>query len=159
MKHLIMYWWKTWAGWFRDNIIMTTTKKFSANIVCIRRFWEIIWKNASYIGPKELSSQKLTTKRGQSKSNSQKQNTNSVHLLSKAFYINKTSVSHRHQNPLPPNTCITYHVGAASTWNAVMGNTLNHPKWIWGMMLLKVFWTRSYPQQPSVENSWPIKFL
>ena len=29
--------------------------------------------------------------------------------------LNKTRVSHRHQNPSPPNTSIMYHVGAAST--------------------------------------------
>ena len=49
-----------------------------------------------------------------------KRNTKYVYLLSspwssKAFYLNKSCVSHRHQNPSPPNTSITYHVGAAST--------------------------------------------
>ena len=29
--------------------------------------------------------------------------------ISKAYYVNKTHVNHRHQNPLPPNTSITYH--------------------------------------------------
>ena len=27
-KHLITYWRKTWADWYRDNIIITTTKKY-----------------------------------------------------------------------------------------------------------------------------------
>ena len=36
----------------------------------------------------------------------------------------------RHQNPSPPNTSITSHMGAAFTWNAVMSKNLNHPKWI-----------------------------
>ena len=27
-KHLITYWWKTWADWYRDNIIIATTKKY-----------------------------------------------------------------------------------------------------------------------------------
>ena len=38
------------------------------------------------------------------------------------------SCEHRHRNPSSLNTSITYHVGAASTSNAVMRNTLNHPK-------------------------------
>ena len=74
-------------------------------------------------------------RRGVTKSNLHKQNTNYIYLLlstriSKALYVNKTRVSHRHRNPSPPNTCITYHVGAASTWNAVMDDILSHPKWI-----------------------------
>ena len=51
---------------------------------------------------------------------------------------------HYYQNPSPPNTSIRHPVGATSMWNAVMGDTLNHPKWKWGMMLLKSFWTRSW---------------
>ena len=57
--------------------------------------------------------QNLTTRRGMTKSSLQKENANYVYLLSsthisKAFYINKTRVSHRYQNPSPPNTSITY---------------------------------------------------
>ena len=29
--------------------------------------------------------------------------------------VNAYALFHRHRNPLPPNTRITYHVGAAST--------------------------------------------
>ena len=114
-------------------------KNISANIVymaaLVKRYWRTIWKDASYTGLKESSTHKLTTRRGVAKSSLQKQNTNYVYILSstrilKAFCVNKTHVSHRHQNCSPPSTSITYHVGAASTWNAVMGNTLNHPKWI-----------------------------
>ena len=99
--------------------------------------------DASYMGHKESSSQKSTTRRGVTKSNLQKQNTNYVYFLSskqisKAFYVNKTRVSHHHQNPSIRNTSITYHVGAASTWRSVLGNTLNHPKWIWGWRFWKV---------------------
>ena len=72
-------------------------------------------------------SKRLTTRWGTTKSNSQKQNTNYIYLLLsmwilKVFYVNKTHVSHCHQNPSLPNTSITYHVGAASMWNAVMDN-------------------------------------
>ena len=35
--------------------------------------------------------------------------------ISKAYYVNKTRVSHHHQNPSPLNINITHHVGAAST--------------------------------------------
>ena len=137
-KHFITYWWETWADWFQVNMI-TTTKNISANIVCtavpVKRYWKTIWKDTSYTGRKESSSQKLMTRRGVTKSNLQKQNTNYVYLLLstqilKAFYVNKTRVSHRHRNLSPPNTSITYHLGAASTWNVLMGHTLNHPKWI-----------------------------
>ena len=76
---------------------------------------------------KESSSQRLTARRGVTKSNLQKQNTSYVFLLtsmriSEAFYVNKAHVSHPH-DPSKPNTSITYHVGAAFTWNAVMDNT------------------------------------
>ena len=128
-KHLMRYWWKTWADWYQVNIIITTTKNISANIVCmaapVKRYWKTIWKDASYTGHKESTSQKLKKRRGMTKSSLQKQNTNYVYLLSstqilKKFYVNKTHMNHRHQNPSPPNTSITYHVGDASTWNAVM---------------------------------------
>ena len=129
----------------------------------VNRYWKNIRKDASYTGCKESSYQKLTTKMGTTKSNLQNQNTNCVYLLSstqilKAFNINRTRVSHCRQNPSLPNTSITYHVVAASTSNVVMGDTLNHPKWIWEMTLLKRFWTRSWPQQLSVDTTWPIKF-
>ena len=86
-------------------------------------------------GAQRTKIQKLTTRRGMTKSSLQKQNTNYVYLLSstrisKAFYINKTRVSHRYQNPSPPNTNITYHEEATSTGNALMEDTLNHLKWI-----------------------------
>ena len=57
-------------------------------------------------------------KKGRGKVSSlQKQNTSYVYLLSstrisKAFYVNKTRVSHR--NPSAPNTSIRYHVVGAS---------------------------------------------
>ena len=91
------------------------------------------WKNASYTGCKEFSSQKLMTRRVVTKSNLQNQNANYVYLLLstrilKGFYVSKIRVSHSHGNLSPPNTSITYHVGAAFAWNAVTGNTLNHPK-------------------------------
>ena len=74
-----------------------------------------IWKDASYIGRKDSSSPKVTTKRGLAKSNLQKKNANYIYLLSsrwilKTFYVNKSRVSHHHQNPSPPNTNITYHL-------------------------------------------------
>ena len=104
-KHLIMYWWKTWADWYQVNIIITTTKNISANIVYmaapLKRYWKTIWNDASYKGHKESRTQKLTTRRGTAKSSLQKQNTNYVYLLlsmqiSKVFYINKTCVRHCH---------------------------------------------------------------
>ena len=131
---------------------MIVTKNIFAHIVCmaaqVNRYWKNILKDASYTGRKESSYQKLTTKMGMTKSNLQNQNTNCVYLLSstqvlKAFNINRTRVSHCRQNTSPPNANITYHVVAASKWNSVMGDTLNHPKWIWEMTLLKSFWTRS----------------
>ena len=138
VKHLITYCWKTWADWYQDKIIITTTKNISGNIVYVtkpvKRYWrKKIWKDASYTGHKESSSQKLMTRRSATKSSLQKQNTNCVCFLSsmwisKVFYLNKTCVGHCHENPSSPNTNNTYHVGAASTWNPVMGNTLNHPK-------------------------------
>ena len=54
VKNLITYWWKTWADWYWDNIIMTRAKYVSANIVCIaasvKRYWKNIWKDPSYTG-------------------------------------------------------------------------------------------------------------
>ena len=144
-----MYWCKTWTDWHWDNIIMTTTKYISVNIVCmtvsVKRYWKTIWEDLSYTRHKESSFQKLTTRRGVTKSSLQKPNTNYVYLLwstqiSKAFY--KARVSHDHQNLSPIKTSNTYHVEAASTWNAVMDDTLKHPKWIKGMTLLKSFWSR-----------------
>ena len=129
MKNLITYWWKTWADWYRDNISMTKTQNISPNIVCmavlVKKYWKTIWKDASYMGHKESTSQELTTRRDVTKSKLQKQNSNYVFLLwstqiSQACHVNKTPVSHYHQNPSPPNTSIKYHVGAASTWNVVM---------------------------------------
>ena len=147
-KHLIMYWWKTWADWYWGNIIMTTTKDISVNIVCmavsVKRYQKTILEDLSYTRHEESSFQKLMTRRGVAKSSLQKPNTNYVYLLSstqilKAFYVNKTRVSHHHQNASPPNTSIRYHVETASTWNAVMGNTLKHSKWIRGWRRWKVF--------------------
>ena len=84
-------------------------------------------------GAQRTKIQKLTTRRGMTKSILQKQNTNYVYLLSsthisKAFYIYKARVSHRHQNPSLPNTSITYHEEATSIGNALMEDTLNHLK-------------------------------
>ena len=66
-KHLIMYWWKTWADWYGDNITFTTTTKNSTNIVYmvvpVERYWKTIWKDESYMSHKDLSSQKLTIKK------------------------------------------------------------------------------------------------
>ena len=78
-----------------------------------------MWKDASYMGHKESSSKKLATRSGMAKSSLEKPNTNYVFLLSstqvlKVYYVNKARVSHHHQNPSPPITNITYHVGAAS---------------------------------------------
>ena len=112
-------------------------KDISVKIVCtaapVKRYWKTIWKGASYMEHKESSFQKLTTRKGMRKLNLQKQNTNCVYPLPsmwtwKAFYVKKTGVNHRHQNPSSPNTSNIYHVGATSTWNAVMENPLNHPK-------------------------------
>ena len=137
VKHLITYSWKTWADWYQNKIIITTTKIFLAILFTWLNQWrgieKNIWKDASCTGHKESSSQKLMTRRSATKSSLQKQNTNCVCLLSsmwisKVFYLNKTCVGHCHENPSSPNINNTYHVGAASTWNAVMGNTLNHPK-------------------------------
>ena len=149
VKHLIMYWWRSWAGWYRDYNNNKHKKYFSWYcLYCCTS--EDKLKNhlerCKLHMRKEYSSQKLTTRRGVTKSNLQKHNTNYVYLLStmwisKAFYVNKTCLSYRHQNLSPP--IIRYHVGAASKWNELMGNILNHPKWIWGMMLLKCFWTKS----------------
>ena len=56
VKNLIAYWWNTWADWYWDNIIMTTTKDISANIVCmavpVKRYWKTIRKDGSYTGQK-----------------------------------------------------------------------------------------------------------
>ena len=136
-KYLIMYWWKTWADWYQSNIIITTANTISANIVYmavpVKKYWKNIWKDASYMEHKESSFQKLTTRRGLTKSSFQKQNTNCAYFLSstqisKVFYINKARVNPRHQNPSSPNTSNTYHVEAASTLHAVMDDTLMHPK-------------------------------
>ena len=85
-KNPITNWWKTWADYHGDTLIMATTKNNSANIVYmaapVKRYWKTIWKDASYKEHKESSSQKLTTKRGITRSNLQKQNTNYVYLLS-----------------------------------------------------------------------------
>ena len=132
-KHLITYWWRTWAGWYRSNIIITTANFISTNIVYmavpVKRYWKTIWEDANFTEDKESSYQKLATRRGMTKSSLQQQNTNSIYLLSsmqisKAFYVNKT----RHQNPSPPNTSNTSNEEAASMWNAVIDNTLKHPK-------------------------------
>ena len=137
VKHHITHCWKTWADWYWGNLIITTTKNISANIVYmtkpVKRFWTTISKGESYTEHKESSFQKQTTRSGATKLNLQKQNTNCVYLLpstwiSKVFYLNKAHVDHRHENPLYPNTSNMRHVGAASIWNAVMGDTLNHPK-------------------------------
>ena len=136
-KHLITSWWKTWVDWYQGNIIITKANTISAKTVYmavpVKRYWKTIWEDASYTEHKESSFQKLTTRRGMAKSSLQKQNTNCAYLLlstriSKVFYINKTCVNHRHQNHSPTSTSNTYHVEAASTWNAVMDNTLKHPK-------------------------------
>ena len=135
VKHIITYCWKTEAYWYQVNIIITKAKQIYVTIVCtaapVKRYRKTIWKDASNTGHNESSSQKVTTREGVTKSNLQKQNTNYVYLLSskqnsKALYVNKTCVSHRHQSHLTPNTSITYHLGAGSTWNALLriGETL-----------------------------------
>ena len=138
-KHLIMYWWKTWADCYWDNMIMTTAKDVSVNIVCmtvpVKWYWKTILEDASYMGHKVPSSQRLTTRRGMKMLSLQKQITNYIYLLSfawilKALHVNKTRASHRHQNPSLPNTNNTYHLEDASMLNVVMGNTLNYLKWI-----------------------------
>ena len=44
VKNLIRYWWKSWADWYLDNIIMTTANDISSNIVCmaatVKRYWK-----------------------------------------------------------------------------------------------------------------------
>ena len=136
-KHLITYCSKSFADWYQDKIIITTTKIFLIILFTWLNQWrgieKNIWKDASYTEHRESSSQKLTTRRSATKSSLQKPNTNYVYLLSsmqisKVFYINKTRVSHGDQNPSSPSTSITYHVGAASTWNEMISNTFNHPK-------------------------------
>ena len=111
VKHLIMYWWKTWAGWYRDNIIMTKAKNISVNIVCtaapVKRHWKTIWKDASYTGRKESDDKKGRDKIKFTQAEYQLRLPFVIYANLKAFYINKTCVSHRHQNPLPPNTSIT----------------------------------------------------
>ena len=141
VKHLIMYWWRSWAGWYRDYNNNKRKKYFSWYcLYCCTS--EDKLKNhlerCKLHMRKEYSSQKLTTRRGVTKSNLQKQNTNYVYLLSstwisKAFYVNKTRVSHQHH--IPCGSCIYVKCN--------MGDTVNHPKWIWKMTLLKGFWTRS----------------
>ena len=147
-KHFIIYWWKTWVDWYWSNIVITTANAISASIVYmavpVKSYWNTICEDVSYTEHKESSFQKLTTRRGVIKSSSQKQNTNWVYLLSstrisKAFYVNKTCVNHCHQNPSPPNTSNKYYVEAASTWNAVMDNTLKHPSKYRGWRCWKVF--------------------
>ena len=80
VKHLITYCWKTWADWYWDNIITTTIKDISVNIVYmavpVKRYWKTIWEDASYTEHKESSFQKLATRRGVTKSSLQKQNNN-----------------------------------------------------------------------------------
>ena len=91
------------TDWYQVNIIITETKHIFVNIVCmttqVKRYWKTIRKDASYMGRQESSSKKLTTRRGVKKSNN-----NYVYLLLstrilKAFYVNKTRGSHRHQIP------------------------------------------------------------
>ena len=127
---------------------MITTKDISANIVSMaapmKSYWKTIWKDANYTGCKESSFQKLAIRKGVTKSSLQKQNTTYVHLLSstwtsKAYYVNKTPVSHHHGNPSLPNTNITYHVGDASTWNAMLEILWNTPTEYGGWCRWKVF--------------------
>ena len=101
-----MYWLKTWADWYWDKIIMTTTKDTSVNFVCmtvsVKRYWKTIQEDVSYMGHKESSFQKLMTRRGVTQSSLQKPDTNYVYLLSstqtlKAFYVNKARASHHYQ--------------------------------------------------------------
>ena len=44
VKHVITYCWKTWADWYQDKIVITTTKNISGNIVymtkSVKRYWE-----------------------------------------------------------------------------------------------------------------------
>ena len=108
-----MYWLKTWADWYWDKIIMTTTKDTSVNFVCmtvsVKRYWKTIQEDVSYTGHKESSFQKLMTRRGVTQSSLQKPDTNYVYLLSstqtlKAFYVNKARASHHYQilhHPIP----------------------------------------------------------
>ena len=121
LKNLITYWRKTWADWYQVNIIITNKKHISANIICmvvpVKKYLKAIWKDASYTVHKE-SSFKLVIRRDVKKLSLQKQYTNCVYLLSsmrisKACYVNKTRVNHRHQNPSLTNTNITLYAGAA----------------------------------------------
>ena len=44
VKHLITYCWKTWADWYQHEIIITTTKNVSNNIVYktepVKKYWK-----------------------------------------------------------------------------------------------------------------------
>ena len=69
-----------------------------------------------------IRSQRLSTRSDVTQSSLQNQNTTEYYVyllsstrISKVYYVNKTRVSHRHQNPSLSNTNITYHVEAAST--------------------------------------------
>ena len=136
MKHLITFCWKTWGDWYQDKKMITTTKNISGNIVYMIKPVKKYWKKKHLKRCKLHRTQKIklpeaSDKKECNKVKSTKQNTNYVYLLSsvqisKVFCLNKTPVDYRHQNPSSTNTSITYHVEAASTWNTVMGNTLNH---------------------------------
>ena len=139
-KHLISYWCKTWADWYQVNITNNYHKKYFCQYCLHGCISEEVLKNhlkkcklhkAQRIklleaDDKECDKIKFT------KTQYQLRLPFVIYVDFKAFYINKSHVSHHHINPSSPNTSITYHVGAASKWNAVMGNTLNHPKRILG---------------------------
>ena len=44
VKHLITFCWKTWADWYQDKIIISTTKNIFDNIVYmtkpVKRYWK-----------------------------------------------------------------------------------------------------------------------
>ena len=137
VRYLKTYCWKTWAHWYQDKIIITTTKTISDNIVYMTKQWRGIEKKhlerCKLHDAQRIKFPEAGDKKECNKVKPTKQNTNYFYLLlsmriSKVFYLNKIRVGHRHQNPSSPNTSITYHVEAAFMWNAVMSNTLNQPK-------------------------------
>ena len=136
VKHLITYCWKTWADSYQDKIIITTTKNISDNIVYMtkpaKRYWKKHLERCKLHGAQRI---KLPEVDGKKERNKVKPTKTEYQLrLSFIIYadfksvLRKTRVGHRYQNPSSLNTSITYHVGAAYMWNAVMGNTLNHRK-------------------------------
>ena len=116
VKHLITYCWKTWADWYQDKIIITTTKNISDKIVYmtkpVKRYWKKHLERCKLHETQTIKLPESDDKKGYNKVKSKKQNSNYVYLLSsmrisKALYVNKTHVSLRHRSPSPPNISIT----------------------------------------------------